>query len=325
MKYVKLGNTGTEVSALALGCMSFGDPQRGNQAWSLSEEESRPFVRRAIEVGINFFDTANVYSAGSSEEIVGRALAEYGQREELVLATKVHGRMAPGPNGAGLSRKHIMWQVDESLRRLGTDYIDLYQIHRWDPATPLEESLETLDGLVRAGKVRYLGASSMYAWQFSKALHMQTANGWARFSTMQDHYNLINREEEREMFPLCADEKIGVLPWSPLARGRLTRDSDASTKRQDSDKFGGTLYQQMEAADAKISSAVARIAAERGVSRAQIALAWVSHNPVVTAPIFGATKLSHLDEAVASLDIQLRSEEIEQLTADYLPHRVAGF
>jgi aryl-alcohol dehydrogenase-like predicted oxidoreductase len=325
MKYVKLGNTGTEVSALALGCMSYGEPQRGNQGWSLSEEESRPFLRRAIELGINFFDTANVYSDGSSEEIVGRALAEFGRREELVIATKVHGRMAPGPNGAGLSRKHILWQVDESLRRLGTEYIDLYQIHRWDPATPLEETLETLDDVVRSGKVRYLGASSMYAWQFSKALHAQSVNGWARFITMQDHYNLINREEEREMFPLCADEKIGVLPWSPLARGRLTRDWDAPTKRQVLDKFGQSLYQPTEATDSKVSAAVAAVAADRGVPRAQIALAWICLNRVVTAPIFGATKLSHLDDAVASLDIQLRPEEIEKLTADYLPHQVAGF
>jgi aryl-alcohol dehydrogenase-like predicted oxidoreductase len=325
MKYVRLGNTGTEVSALALGCMSYGDPLRGNHGWTLPEEESRPFLQRAIELGINFFDTANGYSDGSSEEIVGRALADFGRREELVIATKVWGRMMPGPNGAGLSRKHILWQVDESLRRLGTDYIDLYQIHRWDPHTPLEETLETLDDIVRAGKVRYLGASSMYAWQFSKALHAQEANGWARFITMQDHYNLINREEEREMYPLCADANIGVLPWSPLARGRLTRDWDASTNREGLDQLGLTLYRQAEDADRRVSEAVAAIAAERGVPRARVALAWVSANPVVTAPVIGATKLSHLEDAVASLDIQLSAEEIARLEADYVPHRVEGF
>ncbi|MCZ2403189.1 aldo/keto reductase [Paenarthrobacter sp. Z7-10] len=325
MKYLKLGNTGTDVSALALGCMSYGEPGRGNHGWTLPEEESRPFLQRAIELGINFFDTANVYSDGSSEEIVGRALAEFGRREELVLATKVHGRMAPGPNGAGLSRKHILWQVDESLRRLGTDYIDLYQIHRWDPLTPLEETLEALDDVVRAGKVRYLGASSMYAWQFAKTLHTQRANGWARFVTMQDHYNLINREEEREMYPLCADEQIGVLPWSPLARGKLTRDWDTETNRAGLDEFGQTLYGQAEAADRKVSEAVAAVAAGRGVPRAQVALAWVSANPVVTAPIVGATKLSHLEDAVASLEIELSADELSQLDAEYIPHRLAGF
>jgi aryl-alcohol dehydrogenase-like predicted oxidoreductase len=326
MKYVKLGHTGTDVSAIALGCMSYGEPGRGSHPWSLTEEESRPFLPRAIELGINFFDTANIYSAGSSEEILGRALTDLGaRREEVVVATKVHGEMAEGPNGRGLSRKHILWQVDESLRRLGTDYIDLYQIHRWDPNTPMEETLETLDAVVRAGKVRYLGASSMYAWQFSKALHAQTAHGWARFITMQDHYNLINREEEREMYPLCADEKIGVVPWSPLARGRLTRDWDESSNRQDQDAYGGTLYQQAEESDRKVAEAVALIAEERGVSRAQIALAWVSANPVVTAPIVGATKLSHLEDAVASLDIVLSDDERTRLEAAYVPHAVVGF
>ncbi len=325
MKYVKLGNTGTDVSALALGCMSYGDPARGNHGWSLPEEESRPFIQRAVELGFNFFDTANVYSDGSSEEIIGRALADYGRREELVIATKVNGRMAPGPNGAGLSRKHILWQVDESLRRLGTDYIDLYQIHRWDPTTPLEETLEALNDVVRAGKVRYLGASSMYAWQFSKALHTQTANGWARFITMQDHYNLVNREEEREMYPLCRDEKIGVLPWSPLARGRLTRDWDAATTRAGLDEFGKTLYRQAEYSDRKVAAAVAAVAGARGLPRAQVALAWVSANATVTAPIVGATKLSHLDDAVASLDLSLGSDELSLLGEHYVPHGIAGF
>ncbi len=325
MKYVKLGNTGTDISALALGCMSYGEPQRGNHGWTLSEEESRPFFRRAIELGINFFDTANVYSDGASEEITGRALADFGRREELVIATKVHGRMSEGPNGSGLSRKHILWQIDESLRRLGTDYIDLYQIHRWDPLTPLEETLEALDDVVRAGKVRYLGASSMYAWQFSKALHAQQANGWARFVSMQDHYNLINREEEREMYPLCREEKIGVLPWSPLARGKLTRDWDEATTRAGLDEFGQTLYRQAEDADRKISMAVAAVARAREVPRAQVALAWVCANPSVSAPIVGATKLGHLEDAVASLDISLTAEELSALEEHYIPHAIAGF
>jgi 1-deoxyxylulose-5-phosphate synthase len=325
VKYVRLGATGTEVSALALGCMSFGEPDRGAHPWSLTEEASRPLLRRAVEAGITFFDTANVYSAGSSEEIVGRALADFAKRDEIVLATKVHGRMADGPNGQGLSRKHILWQIDESLRRLGTDYIDLYQIHRWDPATPIEETLETLDGLVRAGKVRYLGASSMWAWQFAKALHLQRANGWARFVTMQDQYNLLNREEEREMYPLCADEGIGVLPWSPLARGRLTRDWEETTTRSETDQFGKTLYRQSEEADRRVADAVARVAEARGIPRAQVALAWVASNPVVTAPIVGVTKPEQLNDAVASLDVVLTAEEIATLEADYVPHAPEGF
>jgi aryl-alcohol dehydrogenase-like predicted oxidoreductase len=265
VRYVRLGSTGTEVSAIALGCMSYGEPTRGNHAWTLSEEDSIPLIRRAVELGITFFDTANVYSDGSSEEITGRALQEHTRREEVVIATKVHGAMGEGPNSRGLSRKHIMWQIDESLRRLGTDYVDLYQIHRFDPATPLEETLEALDDLVRAGKVRYLGASSMHAWQFSKALHLQRANGWSRFVTMQDHYNLVNREEEREMLPLCADEGVGSLPWSPLARGRLTRDWDASTARSETDEFGKTLYSAQEDSDRRVAAAVAEVAAARGV------------------------------------------------------------
>lgn len=242
MDYIKLGNTGMDISPLALGCMTYGDPARGPHPWTLPESESRPLIRQAVDAGINFFDTANVYSNGSSEEIVGKALADFARREEIVIATKVHGVMRPGPNGRGLSRKAIFAELDASLTRLGTDYVDLYQIHRWDPATPIEETLEALHDVVKAGKVRYIGASSIAAWQFSKALYLQQINGWTRFVTMQDHYNLVYREEEREMFPLCADQKIGVLPWSPLARGKLTRDWDAKTNRSEKDEFGKTLY-----------------------------------------------------------------------------------
>ncbi|WP_435093120.1 aldo/keto reductase [Clavibacter michiganensis] len=325
MRYVKLGSTGTEVSAIALGCMSYGEPTRGNHAWTLSEEDSIPLIRRAVELGITFFDTANVYSDGSSEEITGRALKAMTKREEIVIATKVHGAMGEGPNSRGLSRKHIMWQIDESLRRLGTDYVDLYQIHRFDPATPLEETLEALDDLVRAGKVRYLGASSMDAWRFSKALHLQRANGWARFVTMQDHYNLVNREEEREMLPLCVDEGVGSLPWSPLARGRLTRDWDATTDRSETDEFGKTLYAAQEDSDRRVAAAVAEVAGARGVPRAQVALAWVSRNPVVTAPIVGGTKVAHLEDAVASLDLELTADEVSLLEEHYVPHAVVGY
>ncbi|MBF4620673.1 aldo/keto reductase [Clavibacter sp. VKM Ac-2542] len=325
MRYVKLGSTGTEVSAIALGCMSYGEPTRGNHAWTLSEEDSIPLIRRAVELGITFFDTANVYSDGSSEEITGRALKAMTKREEIVIATKVHGAMGEGPNSRGLSRKHIMWQIDESLRRLGTDYVDLYQIHRFDPATPLEETLEALDDLVRAGKVRYLGASSMDAWRFSKALHLQRANGWARFVTMQDHYNLVNREEEREMLPLCADEGVGSLPWSPLARGRLTRDWDATTDRSETDEFGKTLYAAQEDSDRRVAAAVAEVAGARGVPRAQVALAWVSRNPVVTAPIVGGTKVAHIEDAVASLDLELTADEVSLLEEHYVPHAVVGY
>jgi len=325
MRYVRLGSTGTEVSALALGCMSYGEPTRGNHAWTLGEEDSIPLIRRAVELGITFFDTANVYSDGSSEEITGRALKELTRREEVVIATKVHGAMGEGPNSRGLSRKHIMWQIDESLRRLGTDYVDLYQIHRFDPATPLEETLEALDDLVRAGKVRYLGASSMDAWRFSKALHLQRANGWARFVTMQDHYNLVNREEEREMLPLCADEGVGSLPWSPLARGRLTRDWDATTDRSATDEFGKTLYAAQEDSDRRVAAAVAEVAEARGLPRAQVALAWVSRNPVVTAPIVGGTRVSHIEDAVASLDLELTDDEVARLEEHYVPHAVVGY
>ena len=324
MKYRKLGSTGLDVSPICLGCMSFGDSASGNHAWTLDEDTSRQFIRQAIEAGINFFDTANVYSAGTSEEIVGRALADFADRDEVVLATKVHGRMRSGPNGAGLSRKVIMAECDASLRRLGTDYIDLYQIHRWDDRTPIEETLEALHDLVVAGKVRYLGASSMFAWQFSKALHVSERHGWSRFVSMQDHYNLLNREEEREMLPLCADQGIGVIPWSPLARGKLTRDWEVETDRSRTDEFGKTLY-DVSTSDRSIVAAVTEVAEGRGVPRAQVALAWVLHKPVVTAPIVGATKPHHLEDAVASLELELSDDEVAALEAPYTPHPVVGF
>ena len=322
MEYTRLGTTGLTVSRICLGMMSFGEPDRGNHSWSLGEEDSRRLIEKALTSGINFFDTANVYSAGSSEEITGRALRDFAEREDVVLATKVHGRMRPGPNGAGLSRKAILAELDASLQRLGTDYIDLYQIHRWDPRTPVEETLEALDSAVRSGKVRYLGASSMWAWQFSKALYLAGEHDWHRFVSMQDHYNLLNREEEREMHPLCADQGIGVIPWSPLARGRLTRDWDESTARSDTDEFGKSLY---SAGDRAIVERVAEVAAERGVPRAQVALAWVLAKPVVSAPIVGVTKDAHLDDAVASVDLTLTDVEIGRLEEPYTPHAVVGF
>ena len=321
MEYVKLGSTGLDVSPICLGCMSYGEPGRGPHPWSLDEKASRPFFRRAIEAGINFFDTADVYSAGSSEEITGRALRDFARREEIVLATKVHGRMRPGPNGAGLSRKAIMTAIDASLARLGTDYVDLYQIHRWDPTVPIAETLEALHDVVKAGKARYIGASSMYARQFAKAQYTASERGWTRFATMQNHYNLLYREEEREMLPLCADQGIGVIPWSPLARGRLTRDWDATTARSETDSFGQSLY---AAEDRQIVEQVARVAADRGVSRAQIALAWLISRPAVTAPIIGATRAQHLDDAIAALGVRLTPAEIDQLEKPYVPHRIAG-
>ena len=287
MEYTKLGSTGLEVSRICLGCMSFGEPGRGGHPWSLGEDSARPIIRMAFEQGINFFDTANVYSDGSSEEIVGKVLRELGRRDEVVLATKVNGRMHEGPNGAGLSRKSIMAEIDNSLRRLGMDYVDLYQIHRFDPTTPIEETMEALHDVVKAGKARYVGASSMYAWQFAKMLHASERNGWARFVTMQDHYNLLYREEEREMLPLCEDQGIGVIPWSPLARGRLTRDWDATTARSQTDEFGKRLYAE---ADRAIVEAVAAVAAKRGATRAQVALAWLLAKPSVSAPIVGVTR-----------------------------------
>ncbi len=322
MEYVKLGRTGLDVSRICLGCMSFGVPDAGTHEWTLDEEASRPIIRRAVEAGINFFDTANVYSAGTSEEIVGRALKELTNRDEVVIATKVHGRMHDGPNGQGLSRKAIIAECEASLRRLGTDFIDLYQIHRFDRHTPLEETLEALDSLVRAGKVRYLGASSMWAWQFAKALFTADAHGWHRFVAMQDHYNLLNREEEREMLPLCRDQGVGVIPWSPLARGRLTRDWDDETERSRTDLFGSRLYQE---GDREIVDAVARVAEQRGLPRAQVALAWVLRQPGITAPIVGATKVEHLDDAIAAVDVVLSDDEVAELEAPYVPHPVAGF
>ncbi|SNQ51888.1 aldoketo-oxidoreductase, NADP-binding [Frankia canadensis] len=326
MRYVKLGSTGLDVSKICLGCMSYGAPARGKHEWSLGEDEARPFFRRAIEAGVNFFDTANVYSHGSSEEITGRALVEFADRDEIVLATKVHGPMRPGPNGGGLSRKAILSAIDASLRRLGTDYVDLYQIHRWDPHTPIEETLEALHDVVRAGKARYIGASSMHAWQFAKALYVADAHGWTRFASMQPHYNLIYREEEREMLPLCADQGIGVIPWSPLARGRLTRPWDETTARSETDEFGSNLYLD---SDRQIVSEVVRVAAERGAPPAQVALAWVLRNPTVTAPIIGATRMSHLEDALAAVDLtltdDLTDDEVAALEKPYTARPVSGF
>ncbi|MEE6311190.1 aldo/keto reductase [Plantactinospora veratri] len=325
MRYVRLGGSGLEVSSIVLGCMSFGDPQRGTHSWSVGLDEARPFFRQAVEAGITTFDTANVYSLGTSEEITGRLLGEFARRDEVVIATKVHGRMGPGPKGGGLSRGAILTQVDESLRRLGTDYIDLYQIHRYDPEVPIEETMEALHDLVRAGKVRYLGASSMWTWQFAQAQYTADLHGWTRFVSMQDQYNLIMREEEREMLPFCLDQGVGVLPWSPLARGRLTRDWDVSTARSETDNFGGTLYKQAEEADRRVVGAVAEVAGELGVPRAQVALAWLLHQPAVTAPIVGATKPEHITDAVAAVELALGEDELRRLGEHYVPHASEGF
>lgn len=326
MKTTRLGRTGLEISRLCLGCMSYGEPGRGTHPWSLDEATSRPFFKRALDLGINFFDTANIYSLGTSEEYLGRALLDYAHRDDVVIATKVNGRMRPGPNGAGLSRRAILTEIDHSLRRLGTDYVDLYQIHRWDYDVPIEETLEALNDVVRAGKVRYIGASSMFAWQFAKALAVSEANGWARFVSMQNLVNLLYREEEREMLPLCRDQGIGVIPWSPMARGRLTRDWDETSARTETDQFGRTLYDPNTVeGDRKVVQAVADVAQQRGVSRAQVALAWVLQKPGIDAPIIGATKPHHLDDAVAALSLQLTPEEIARLEAPYLPRAVRGF
>ncbi|WP_097459421.1 aldo/keto reductase [Mangrovitalea sediminis] len=325
MDYVKFGLTGLEVSRLCLGCMTYGVPQRGTHPWTLDEARSRPLIKQALDLGINFFDTANAYSDGTSEEIVGRALTEYARREDLVIATKVFIRMRPGPNGAGLSRKAIFTEIDNSLRRLGTDYVDLYQIHRWDYDTPIEETLEALHDLVKAGKVRYIGASSMHAWQFSKALYTARLNSWTPFVSMQNHLNLLYREEEREMLPLCADQGIAVMPWSPLARGRLTRAWDTGSERQASDEFGKTLYGHREEADRQIIEAVGRIAESRGVPRAQVALAWLLQKKGVTSPIIGASRPQHLDDAVAALSLTLSDDEIAMLEKPYTAQEVAGF
>ncbi len=327
MEYVNLGKTGLRVSRICLGCMSYGVPERGAHPWSLPEEQSRPFLARALEMGINYFDTANVYSDGTSEEIVGRALRDFAKREDVVLATKVHGRMRSDVNGAGLSRKAIFTEIDNSLRRLGTDYVDLYQIHRWDDGTPIEETLEALHDVVKAGKARYIGASSMYSWQFCKALYLADRHGWTRFVSMQNHYNLLYREEEREMMGLCAAEGIGVIPWSPLARGYLTRpwDERRSTERAETDIFGKTLYVSTENTDRNIVERVEQVATAHSVPMAQAALAWMLHKGPVTSPIIGATKPHHLEDAVAALSIKLTPEEMASLEAAYVPHPVLGF
>lgn len=322
MDYVNLGPTGLKVSRLCLGLMSYGEPSRGNQPWSLSSEEAVPFFRQALDAGINFFDTANVYSAGSSEEITGSVLLSMVPRDEVVIATKVHGRMHDDPNGQGLSRKAIMREIDNSLRRLGTDYVDLYQIHRWDYETPIEETLEALHDVVKAGKARYIGASSMHAWQFAQALYVADLNGWTRFVSMQNYYNLLYREEEREMMPLLDDQGVASIPWSPLARGRLTRPWGAATNRSAQDQFGRSLYTDE---DRPIVDLVHSIAERRGVTPSEVALAWVLGNPVVASPIVGATKTRHLDDAIAALNLQLDEDEISALEEPYRPHRVQGF
>jgi 1-deoxyxylulose-5-phosphate synthase len=323
MEYVNLGRTGLRVSRICLGCMSYGIAKRN---WHLDEEQSRPFIQRALELDINFFDTANMYGEGASEEVLGRALRDFVKRDEVVIATKVYYPMRSDVNGRGLSRKAIMTEIDQSLRRLGTDYVDLYQIHRWDADTPIEETLEALHDIVKAGKARYIGASSMYAWQFCKALHLADFHGWTRFVSMQPHYNLLYREEEREMLPLCAAEGIGVVPWSPLARGRLTRawESQSSTERGQTDEYGKLIYSHAEDADRRVVNRLGEVSAARGITRAQTALAWLLKKPAVTSPIVGATKPHHLEEAVASLSVNLSDSEIEALEASYVPHAVAG-
>jgi len=323
MDYVNLGQTGLKVSRICLGCMSFGVDKRN---WHLDEEQSRPFIQRALELGINFFDTANMYGQGASEEVVGRALRDFSNRDEVVIATKVYFPMREDVNGRGLSRKAIMTEIDHSLRRLGTDYVDLYQIHRWDTDTPIEETLQALHDVVKAGKARYIGASSMYAWQFCKALYLADLHGWTRFVSMQPHYNLLYREEEREMLPLCQAEGIGVVPWSPLARGRLTRawESTPSTERGQTDEYGKLIYSQTADADRQVVDRLGEVSEARGITRAQTALAWMLKKPAVTSPIVGATKPAHLEEAVASLSVDLSDAEIEALEAPYVPHPVAG-
>lgn len=325
MRYRKFGRTGLDVSALCLGCMSFGDPGRGGHAWTLDEAASRPILHRALDAGINFFDTANVYSDGSSEEIVGRVLLGAVPRDDLVIATKVHGNPRSDPNQRGLSRKAILREVEASLKRLGTDYIDLYQIHRWDSGTPIEETLQALDNLVRSGKVRYIGASSMWAWQFAKALHISERHGLHRFVSMQDQVSLLYREEEREMLPLCADAGAAVMAWSPLARGRLTRPPEVRTARLKSDAYGQALFQASEAADRLVVDAVNAVATAVGRPMAQVALSWVLDHPLVTVPIVGATRVEQLDDALAALDLHLSSDQRRSLEAPYTPHAVVGF
>ena len=331
MDYVNLGKTGLRVSRICLGCMSYGAPATGEltggrHAWVLNEEEGQPYFRQALDLGINFFDTANVYSSGASEEVLGRFLKAHTRREAVVVATKVYGVMRDEPNGRGLSRKAIFYELEQSLRRLQTDYVDLYQIHRWDYETPIEETLEALHEVVKSGKVRYIGASSMYAWQFAKALYLADLHGWTRFVSMQNHYNLLYREEEREMLPLCQSEGIGVIPWSPLARGRLARPWQApKTKRFETDRFGKSLYSQTEDVDRKVVDRLSQIAAQRGVSHAEVALAWMFGKAGITAPIVGATQPHHLGEAVAALSLHLTPEEVASLEELYTPHAIVGF
>jgi len=331
MDYVNLGKTGLKVSRICLGCMTYGQPpagklRPGSHAWTLSEEHSQPFLRQALGLGINFFDTANVYAVGASEEVLGRFLQAHTRRENVVIATKAHGVMRDEPNGRGLSRKEIFFELDQSLRRLQTDYVDLYQTHRWDYETPIEETLEALHDVVKSGKVRYIGASSMYAWQFSKALHLADRRGWTRFVSMQNYYNLIYREEEREMMPLCQSEGIGVIPWSPLARGRLGRPwKSESTKRFETDQFGKVLYSKTEEADHAVVDRLTELSTRRSVPMAQLALAWMLGKPFVTSPIVGATKPHHLTDAVAALSLRLAPEEVASLEEAYAPHPVLGF
>ncbi len=325
MEYTRFGNTGMTVSKICLGTMTYGTPTE-RWPWALNEEQSRPFIKKALELGINFFDTADVYTAGASEEVVGRALKDFSKRDDVVLATKVYNPMGPGPNDKGLSRKHIMSAIDASLQRLGTDYVDLYQIHRWDYDTPIEETLEALHDVVKAGKARYIGASSMYSWQFAQALYLADLHGWTRFVSMQPHYNLVYREEEREMIPLCQDQKIAVIPWSPLARGLLTgkRSKERNeTDRAKTDAFGKSLYGQNS--DFEVVKRVSEIAEKHGLPDAQIALAWMLSKPYVTAPIIGASKPGHLEDAVAALEVKLSDEDIKQLEEVYQPHPVLGF
>jgi aryl-alcohol dehydrogenase-like predicted oxidoreductase len=331
MDYINLGKTGLKVSRICLGCMTYGAPatgelKPGSHAWALSEEESVPFLRQALDLGINFFDTANVYSRGKSETVLGRFLKANTRREAVVIATKLNGVMRDEPNGRGLSRKSVFSELDESLRRLQTDYVDLYQIHRWDYETPIEETLEALSDVVKSGKVRYIGASSMHAWQFTKTLYLAQLHGWTRFVSMQNHYNLLYREEEREMIPLCQSEGIGIIPWSPLARGRLARPwQTESTKRYETDQFGKSLYSRTEELDRTVVDRLGRVSEQRGASRAQVALAWMLSKPAITAPIVGATKPHHLSDAAAALSLRLTPEEIASLEEHYAPHPILGF
>ena len=324
MEYVKLGNSGLEVSRICLGCMSFGDSEKWTHKWVLDEENSRPIIKKALKLGINFFDTANVYSIGRSEEILGKALKDYAKRDEVIIATKVFSRMRDGPNGAGLSRKVIMNEIDNSLKRLGTDYVDLYIIHRWDYNTPIEETMDALNDVVKAGKARYIGASAMYAWQFQKALYTAEKPGWTKFVSMQNHYNLIYREDERELIPLCKDQKIGLTPYSPLAAGRLARDWSETTYRLQTDEVAKSKYDSTKDADKAIVDRVAELANKHGVSRAQISLAWLLHKDPVNAPIVGATKITHLEDAVGAIAVKLTPDEITYLEEPYVPHPIVG-